>query len=415
MVEIKNPLYDTVSVSTQSIHGDAHLRTTADVVPPISVTTTFGYAKDKVDGCNYGLDQQYVYSRDTTPTVTKAEATLSTLTEGYAVLYGSGLSAALAVLIEHKPKKIAMGSCYFGVRNVVQQYQALVPGATVVNVDCALDGVDLVWIESPINPTGEVLDICSYALRAHAAGAILVVDSTLAPPPLSYPFRQGADIVVHSATKYLGGHCDLLAGVVVTKSAKSIESLRFARKTLGLGAGSLEAWLLLRSLRTLEVRVKQQSKTTARLVAMLENHRRMACATACHNPTAADLSLGRRIVSVQHATLQFASCSSSPSRNCAGFDVTKQHPEGFGAVFAVRFATKEQAVFVARHLKLHRFATSLGGVESLVDWRHGWDSTADPALLRVSVGLEGYEDLADDWKQALLALDASETAAAARL
>ncbi|KAJ2853911.1 hypothetical protein GGI22_004682, partial [Coemansia erecta] len=368
---------------------------------------------DAIDGCNYGLDQRYVYSRDSTPIVTKTEATLSTLTEGYAVLYGSGLSAALAVLIEHRPKKIALSQCYFGIRDVVDQYRALVPCVEVVGADCALDGVDLVWIESPINPTGEILDICSYALRAHAAGAILVVDATLAPPPLSYPFRQGADIVVHSATKYLGGHCDLLAGVVISKSAKSTETLRVARNTLGLGAGSLESWLLLRSLRTLSIRVRQQSQTAARLVALLEGHRRAACFTSCHHPTLADLSLGRRIAAVQHATLQFSSCSSTAAPNtCRGFDVAKQHPEGFGAVFSIRFDTKEQAVFVARHLKLHRFATSLGGVESLVDWRFGSDATVDPSLLRISVGLESYEDLADDWKQALLALDASEAVSA---
>ncbi|KAJ1735480.1 hypothetical protein LPJ72_001845 [Coemansia sp. Benny D160-2] len=411
MVEIKNPLYDSVAVSTQSIHADAHLRVTADISAPISVTTTFDYAKDSVDGYNYGPDQRYTYSRDTTPVVAKTEAALSTLTEGFAVLYGSGLSAALAVLIEHRPKKIALGKCYFGIRNVIQQYQQLVGCVQVVGIDCAFDGVDLVWIESPINPSGEVLDLCGYALRAHAAGALLVVDATLAPPPLSYPFRQGADIVVHSATKYLGGHCDLLAGVVVTKSAASVASLHQTRSTLGLGAGSLESWLLLRSLRTLSLRVVQQSRTAARLVALLESHRRAACATACHHPSAAELSLGRRIAAIHHASLQFSSCSGAAQSTC-GFDVAKQHPNGFGAVFSVRFASKTQALFVARHLKLHRFATSLGGVESLVDWRHGWDASADPTLLRVSVGLESYDDLANDWKQALLALDTSEAAAA---
>ncbi|KAI9501170.1 Cys/Met metabolism PLP-dependent enzyme-domain-containing protein [Coemansia spiralis] len=397
-----------MSVATQSIHADSYLRVTSDITPPINVTTNFDYARTEVDGFNYGPDQRYVYSRDTTPIVTKVEAALSTITEGYAVLYGSGLTAILAVLIEHKPKKIALGESYFGTRKVVEQYQALVPGVEVVGIECGFEGVNLVWIESPFNPTGEVKDIGSYALRAHAAGALLVVDSTLAPPPLSYPFRQGADIVVHSATKYLGGHCDLLAGVVVTKSARSTETMRAARNTLGLGAGSLEGWLLLRSLRTLTVRVKQQSQTTARLVALLESFRRGACASSCHQPTAAELSLGLRIASVQHASLQFL-CSKSSSK--CGFDVLRQHPEGFGAVFAVRFASKSQALFVARHLKLHRFATSLGGVESLVDWRHGWDASADPTLLRVSVGLESYEDLANDWRQALLALDATETGA----
>ncbi|KAJ1886648.1 hypothetical protein LPJ81_006663, partial [Coemansia sp. IMI 209127] len=222
----------------------------------------------------------------------------------------------------------------------------------------------------------------------------------------------GADVVVHSATKYLGGHCDLLAGVIVTKSAKSTETLYKTRCALGLGAGSMEAWLLLRSLRTLSIRVRQQSQTTARLVALLESYRQGAITTE-QSPDEDSLSLGRHIVAVQHATLQFASSSSSSAaaaapNACRSFDVAKQHPEGFGAVFAILFATKEQALFVARHLKLHRFATSLGGVESLVDWRFGFDSTADPSLLRISVGLEDYVDLANDWKQALLALDANE-------
>ncbi|KAJ2547270.1 hypothetical protein EV175_005289 [Coemansia sp. RSA 1933] len=397
MLEIKDTQLDTALVSTQGTHGDDHLRTTADVVPPISVTTTWDYPPD-LDGTNYGPDQSYVYSRDATPIVTKVEATLSTLTEGYAVLYGSGLSAALAVFIEHKPKKIALGNCYFGIRCVIEEYQALAPGVEVVDLEGPFDGVDLVWIESPINPTGEILDVSSYSSCAHAAGAILVIDATLAPPPLSYPFRQGADVVIHSATKYLGGHSDLLAGVVVTKSAESTKTLHKTRTNLGLGPGSMEAWLLMRSLRTLEVRVKQQSKTATQLVALLESYRRAAAESGPLLKESA--AAGRQIASVQHASLQ---------QFLPSFDVNKQHPEGFGALFAVLFATKEQAVFVARHLKLHRFATSLGGVESLVDWRFGFDPSADPTLLRISVGLEGYEDLASDWKQALLALDASET------
>ncbi|KAJ2302749.1 hypothetical protein IWW55_003271, partial [Coemansia sp. RSA 2706] len=163
MVELKNPLYNTAAPSTQSIHADAHLRVTSDVAVPISVSTTFDYDKTDVKGCNYGPDQRYVYARESQPVQAKVEATLSTLTEGYAVIYGSGLSAAFAVLIEHKPKKIAIGECYFGVKEVLKQYQRLVPGVQVVGTECSFDGVDLVWLESPVNPTGEVKDISSYA------------------------------------------------------------------------------------------------------------------------------------------------------------------------------------------------------------------------------------------------------------
>ncbi|KAJ1962647.1 hypothetical protein GGI12_002522 [Dipsacomyces acuminosporus] len=406
MVETKNPLYNTVAPATQALHADYHLKATPDISAPISVSTSFEYSKGEVTANNYGLDQRHVYSRESTPTGLKTEATLSTLTEGHAVVYSSGLTAALAVLVQYKPKKIAVGDAYFGVHKVIEQYKALVPGVQVIGANCSYEGVDLVWIESPINPTGNVLNIKSYALKAHAAGAILVVDSTFAPPPLSYPFRQGADVVVHSATKYLGGHCDLLAGVVVSKSSAVAESLKYTRYILGLNAGSLETWLLLRSLRTLTVRVKQQSQTATRLVALLETHRRQAIATPCHTPSALELSLGRFITHVHHASIQ--PCSKE-------FDIAQQHPEGFGAVFSMNFATKSQALFVARHLTLHRFATSIGGVESLVDWRHAWDVTAESTLLRISVGLEAFEDLANDWKQALLALDEHEKKQASKL
>ncbi|KAJ2704006.1 hypothetical protein H4R19_005285 [Coemansia spiralis] len=392
---------------TLSIHADSRLRTAADVTAPISVSTTFEYAAGDVKGSNYGGDQSYHYARINTPTVAKAEAVLDALTEGHAVVYGSGLTAAFAVLVEYRPRKIALAECYYGVKSVVEQYRRLVPGVQVVGADCAYDGVDLVWLESPVNPSGEVKDIQSYALRAHAAGAALVVDATLAPPPLSYPFRQGADVVVHSATKYLGGHSDLLAGVVVSRCPKQADRLREARSVLGTGTGGLEAWLLLRSLRTLSVRVRQQSNTAARLVALLEGYRRSAVATTCHTPSAQQLALGRGIAKISHASLQ--QCAAGRTF------IHAQHPDGFGAVFAISFATGEQALFVARHLQLHRFATSLGGVESLVDWRHGWDATTAPGLLRVSVGLEGFDDLAADWAQALKALDAHERLAAAKL
>ncbi|KAJ2785868.1 hypothetical protein H4R18_000257 [Coemansia javaensis] len=397
----------TARLPTLAVHADGDLRATAEVVAPIGVSTTFSYAQGDIKASNYGVDQHYHYARIGTPATAKAEAVLGALTEGHAVIYGSGLTAAFSVLVEHRPRKIALGEAYFGVRNVVEQYRRLVPNVQVVGIDCAYDGVDMVWLESPVNPSGEVRDIRSYALRAHAAGAILVVDATLAPPPLSYPFRQGADVVVHSATKYLGGHSDLLAGVVVARSARVADSLREARAVLGTGSGSLETWLLLRSLRTLAVRVRQQSQTAARLVALVESYRRSAVATSCHVPSAQQLALGRHIAAVRHASLQLCAAGCS--------FIQAQHPDGFGAVFSVTFATSEQARFVAQRLRLHRFATSIGGVESLVDWRYGWDATSEPGLLRVSVGLEAFDDLAADWAQALRALDEHERKAGAKL
>ncbi|KAJ2023306.1 hypothetical protein H4S02_010534 [Coemansia sp. RSA 2611] len=398
MVELKNPVYATMALSTQALHADKHLRETPEVSPSVGVTTTFLYKKDAIEANNYGASQRYVYSREGRPNTTQVESTLSTITEGHAVVFGSGLTAALAILMHYKPKKVAIGDSYFGIRRVLAQYSAVAGNVKVVSTECSFEGVDLVWLESPVNPTGEIKDISCYALRAHAAGAKLVVDATLAPPPLSYPFRQGADVIIHSASKYLGGHEDLLAGVVVSRAPAMAEDLRRTRATLGLGAGSLETWLLQRSLTTLSVRVTQQAKTAARLVALLESFRRCAVSTACHQPSVADLKLGRRLAVVKHASLQLATYGET------------QHPNGYGAVFAVSFASKTQALFVAKQLRLHSFATSLGGVHSLVDWRHGVDPTSEPTLLRVSVGLESFEDLAADWRQALTALDVHETA-----
>ncbi|KAJ2893203.1 hypothetical protein IWW38_002943, partial [Coemansia aciculifera] len=217
MVELKNPVYEKMAVSTQTLHADSHLRETSEVSASIGVTTTFAYNKTSPESANYGSgSQRYVYSREGRPNTTQVESVLSTVMEGHAVVYGSGLTAALAVLLHYRPKKVAIGPGYFGIRRVIAQYGAIAGQVQVVGSECSYDGVDLVWLESPINPTGEIKDISCHALRAHAAGAILVVDATLAPPPLSFPFRQGADVIVHSASKYLGGHEDLLAGVVVT-------------------------------------------------------------------------------------------------------------------------------------------------------------------------------------------------------
>ncbi|KAJ1944679.1 hypothetical protein FBU59_002535 [Linderina macrospora] len=401
MAVIKNSALSSSSPSTQVVHGADHLRVLPDVAEPISMSTTYEYAEKDVDANNYGPDQFYVYSREGTATMAKAEASLSILTEGHVVLYGSGLSAALAVLVELKPKKIALGQSYFGVKDVIEQYQGLVAGVEVVGIDDSYEGVDLVWSESPINPTGEILDLAHYAKCAHAVGAKLVVDSTFAPPPLSYPFRQGVDIVVHSATKYMGGHSDLLAGVIVVKTPEMADHLRHVRGIFGLTAGNMEAWLLLRSLKTLPLRVIQQAKTTQLLVNLLESYRKTAVESEDHAPTDEEAALGGPIQRVQYASLQTFDSS---------FDVKAQYPLGFGAVFSLDFMSKEQALFVARQLKLHAFATSLGGVESLVDWRYACDANAAPTLLRVSVGLESFEDLAADWKQALLALHEHEKA-----
>lgn len=233
-------------------------------------------------------------------------------------------------------------------------------------------------LETPLNPHGTASSIAAYAARAHAAGALLSIDATFAPPPLQNPFAHGADYVVHSATKYLGGHSDLLGGVLVTQDPVVAAQLRDERSLLGSVMGGLEAWLGLRSIRTLELRVERQSASATRLARWLQEL------------TRSDAVVGAVVKAVTHASLQ----AQEPW-------LAIQMPRGFGPVFAIRMGTREQAKTLPSRLRYFHHATSLGGVESLVEWRAMSDAMVDPTVVRVSVGCEGWEDLRDDLERGL--------------
>lgn len=238
-----------------------------------------------------------------------------------------------------------------------------------------------------MNPTGEALSITRYAEKAHQRGAVLVVDSTFGPPGLQDPFVQGADVVMHSGTKYLGGHSDLLWGVLATRREGWVEGLREERTHLGNVMGGLEGWLGVRSLRTLEVRVERQSMNAVKLVEWLDAELR-------NDPKGVAGAVGKVVVEVKHASLQ---------REDMGW-LKEQMPGGFGPVFALMLKTEEMARSFPSKLKLFHHATSLGGVESLVEWRAMSDTTVDTRLLRISVGLENWEDLKDDLSRGFRAL-----------
>ncbi|KAJ5901823.1 hypothetical protein N7495_002351 [Penicillium taxi] len=220
--------------------------------------------------------------------------------------------------------------------------------------------------------------------KAHSRGVYLIVDSTFAPPGLHDPFLWGADIVMHSGSKYFGGHSDLLCGVLATKRTGWTKQLFEDRMALGNVLGNLESWLSLRSLRTFELRVRNASQNAAKLISWLNN--------ALNAPSPAsgseECTVQKVLENIFHASLQ-----DEPW-------VKKQMPNGFGSVFSI---TMKQPVF-ARVLpsKLHylQHATSLGGVESLIEWRALSDSKVNTKLLRVSVGLENWEDLKEDLLQA---------------
>jgi cystathionine gamma-synthase len=262
--------------------------------------------------------------------------------------------------------------------------------------EAGLGAGDIVHLETPLNPTGEAFEIQKYADRAHKRGALLSVDATFAPPGLQDPFAWGADAVMHSGTKYIGGHSDMLCGVLAVKKGdegtKMAGQLREERLFIGAVLGSLESWLGVRSLRTLELRVQRQSANAEKLVAWLDN--------ALHGKGEGSDAVSKVVAEVTHASLQ-----------AADFPwLKKQMPNGFGPVFSFYMKTPALARQLPSHLRLFDHATSLGGVESLIEWRRMSDTGVDERLLRVSVGVENWEDLRDDFRQAFEALAAGDKA-----
>ena len=229
-----------------------------------------------------------------------------------------------------------------------------------------------------MNPTGEAFEIRKFAEMAHRRRAWLLVDATFGPPGLQDPFAWGADVVMHSGTKYLGGHSDMLCGVLATRNEEWLRGLREERTYLGSVMGSLEGWLGVRSLRTLEIRVKRQSGNCERLVQWLDGLAR---------EEGSEAAAAECVEKVHHASLQSA----------ADMEWLKeQMPNGFGPVFALTMRDEAMARRLPSRLELFNHATSLGGVESLIEWRAMSDKTVDRRLVRVSVGLEAWEDLRDD-------------------
>eukprot|EP00756_Hemistasia_phaeocysticola_P061557 Hpha_TRINITY_DN5022_c0_g1::TRINITY_DN5022_c0_g1_i1::g.94170::m.94170 len=363
-----------MSVGTTLLHADAVVPAArGEVMPPITVSTTY---------TQEGEDSGYVYARasDSHHVRRRAEAIIGKLEGGNCVLYSSGQAATSAAVFLLAPRRIALRGGYHGTHQVVDILNrvAKTQGGSVesIDIDSELRAGDVLWLESPQNPTVDVYDIEAYSKRAHAVGAVVVVDCTFAPAPLQRALDWGADIVMHSATKFLAGHSDATIGALITRDDKMYKQLQDDRMNFGNTPGNLEVWLLLRSLRTLEVRLDRQCQTAAALARWLEGRGR-------------DLGVSR----VFHPSLP-----SFPSHEVA----RKQMPGGFGGVLAFHVEGTGAAKALPTHLRLVKNATSLGGVESLIEWRRKWDDKISPKLLRLSVGLEKCGDLCADLEQALL-------------
>ncbi|MGE0752278.1 MAG: PLP-dependent aspartate aminotransferase family protein [Variibacter sp.] len=361
---------------------------TKAVVPPVHTATT--YIRDPDNQYRSG----FAYGRPDNATVRQTEAVLAALEGGEeAMLLSSGMAAATSVILALSPPAhiVAPQVMYWGLRNWLVN-EATPYGYTVELVDMtdaqALrqaikpGHTKLVWLETPSNPTWDLTDIAAAAELAHAAGAVLAIDSTAATPVLSRPIEFGADIVMHSATKYLNGHSDVLAGALVTARKDALwERIGAVRAHHGAILGPFEAWLLMRGLRTLDLRVRTASESAALLAVWMSRH------PAVHQ-------------------VLYPGLPNHPGHAIAA----KQMAGGFGGMLSIRVKGGEQAaIAAAARVELWKRATSLGGVESLLEHRASVEGAGTPCpsdLLRLSAGLEDPEDLHADLDRALRAANA---------
>ena len=354
------------------------------ISPGIFPSTT--YVRDE----NYELiDARHSYGRDENPGFAVAEKVLAELEGGSAaLLFSSGTSAAMAIVQSLQPgdRIVAPKIMYWALRKWLitfcekwglqfDLFDPADPNALARTVQ--EKKTKLVWIESPCNPTWDVIDIAAAADIAHAAEAYLVVDSTVTTPVLTQPIKHGADIVVHSATKYLNGHCDVVAGVVITAKEDELwENICQIRVQAGAILGSFEAWLLQRGMRTLFLRVHKASESALAIARHFEGH----------------------------ASLKSVLYPGLP--NHPGHEIAqRQMAGGFGGMLSLRVEGDEDtALAVVKRCKVFTRATSLGGVESLIEHRYSIEGANSPIpkdLVRLSVGIESVDDLIADLEQAL--------------
>ncbi|KAL5045052.1 hypothetical protein BDW71DRAFT_90477 [Aspergillus fruticulosus] len=414
LVNTMLPEGEDLGASTRSLHADDVLNVVTDVAPPIHVATTFRYSDDpaklipaadrsgvsNLETIRFRrltaqiIEEQpaHIYSRLSAPNPTRFEAILSSLLNGQAISYSSGLSAFHAALTLLNPRRISIGKGYHGCHGVIDIFSRL-NGLQKLDLDCPaeqLEAGDVVHLETPVNPEGTSFNIEEYAKKAHSRGAYLIVDATFAPPPLQDPFAFGADLVMHSGSKYFGGHSDVLCGVLATKNKDWAQQLLRDRVFLGSVMGNMESWLGVRSLRTLEVRVQRLSQNATHLVSWLHDALQTPGPAAGSDEEATQKALEQ----VFHSSLQKDEESW----------LLKQMPNGFGPVFSITMRKEEYARHLPSKLALFQHATSLGGVESLIEWRTMSDQTVDRRLMRISIGLENWEDLKRDLVNAFRAL-----------
>jgi cystathionine beta-lyase/cystathionine gamma-synthase len=374
-----------VDFETRAIHeGQEPDPATGAIITPIYQTST--YVQEAV-----GVHKGYDYARVANPTRTALQVALASLENAeHGVAFSSGLGATTTLmhLVNPGERVVLIADVYGGVYRMTSQvYEPkgylfdYVPANEFANLADRLDEkTRMVWIESPSNPMLNVVDIRAAADAAHAVGAILVVDNTFATPYLQNPLDLGADVVVHSTTKYLGGHSDVVGGFAGTNDHTIAERLYFLQKSLGAVPGPFDSWLVLRGIKTLAVRMQRH----------------------CENARAIAGWLQQQQVVEQ---VLYPGLESHP-----GHAIAKRQMRDFGGMISFLVDTEETAVELVAKTKLFQLAESLGGVESMIEHpaRMTHASTADAPfaaprnLVRLSVGIESVDDLIADLAAALV-------------
>src|SRR4051812_23528196 len=367
---------------TRAIHeGQEPDPATGAVIVPIYQTSTFAQTA-------VGENKGYDYARAGNPTRTALETCLASLegaTHGLAFSSGLGATTTIMHLVDPGQRVVCVNDVYGGVYRMFSQvYEGKgyrFAYATPADIVGAIDEeTRLVWIESPTNPLLNVVDIRAVCAAAHRVGALVVVDNTFATPYLQLPLELGADIVVHSTTKYLGGHSDVIGGFVATNDDALGERLRFLQKSLGAVPGPFDSWLVLRGLKTLALRMQRHCENARAIAAWLE----------------------------EQPGVEQGLYPGLPSH--PGHEIATRQMRDFGGMISFLAESERAAVELVARTKLFRLAESLGGVESLIEHpaRMTHASTADAPfaapgnLVRLSVGIESVQDLIQDLANALV-------------
>ncbi|QCR39559.1 cystathionine gamma-synthase [Microbacterium sp. SGAir0570] len=360
--------------------------TTGAVIPPVHFSTTF--AQDGIGGLRGG----YEYGRSGNPTRTALQVQLAALEGGaHGFSFASGLAAEdvlLRAALTPGDEVLLGNDVYGGTHRLIARVLAPwgvklrvvdMSDLPAVRASVAERAPRVLWVETPSNPLLRITDIAGLAAIGHEAGSLVVVDNTFATPALQRPLELGADVVVHSTTKYLGGHSDVVGGALVLDDDALAEKIGFLQYAAGAVSGPMDAWLTTRGIKTLDVRMQRHSENAGAIAAFLERHDRVA-------------------------RVFYPGLASHPGHELAASQMTR-----FGGMLSLALESGEAARRFAESTRLFQLAESLGGVESLVNYPdamthasvRGTEAAVPVEVVRLSVGIESVDDLLADVEQAL--------------